>query len=257
MPDSSRSGGPAGGPAEARAAVRTATIWAVLEAELARAGQAPLAVLDVGGGTGGFAVPLAERGHTVTVVDPSPNSLAALERRAADSGVSDRVRAVQGDMAGLPDLVEPGSCHLVLCHSVLEVVDDPAAALAGVHAVLRQGGATSLLAANRMAAVLGRALAGRPEEARRVLTDPSGRSGPSDGLARRFSLPGLRDLAVDAGLEVEAVHGVRVFADHVPAAAMETDPSAAASYAALEGLACEVPELVAVASQIHLLARRV
>jgi S-adenosylmethionine-dependent methyltransferase len=257
VPDSSRTGGHSGSPAEARSAVRTATIWAVLETELARAGETPFEVLDVGGGTGGFAVPLAERGHAVTVVDPSPDSLAALERRAAESGVSERVRAVQGDVAGLAEVVQPDSCDLVLCHSVLEVVDDPAAALGAAAAVLRRGGAASLLAANRMAAVLGRALAGRPEEARRVLADADGRSGPADGLLRRFDLPGLRALATGAGLEVEAVHGVRVFADHVPAAAMETDPAAAAAYAALEGLACEVPELVAVASQLHLLARRV
>ncbi|MEP6631965.1 MAG: methyltransferase domain-containing protein, partial [Lapillicoccus sp.] len=57
----------------------------------------PLRVLDLGGGTGGLAVPLAELGHDVTVVDPSPNALAALQQRAADSGVADRVHGRQGD----------------------------------------------------------------------------------------------------------------------------------------------------------------
>ena len=38
---------------------RTAVIWSVLRAELDRRGDAELTVLDVGGGTGGFAVPLA------------------------------------------------------------------------------------------------------------------------------------------------------------------------------------------------------
>ena len=70
--------------------------------------------LDVGGGTGGFAVPLAELGHRVTVVDPSPDALAALQRRAAEAGVADRVRAVQGDAAGLargrPSPAAPTSC---------------------------------------------------------------------------------------------------------------------------------------------------
>ena len=47
-------------------------------------------VLDIGGGTGGFAVRVAELGHRVTVVDPSPDALAALDRRAAESGVADR-----------------------------------------------------------------------------------------------------------------------------------------------------------------------
>jgi hypothetical protein len=67
---------------------------------------------------------------------------------------------------------------------VLEVVDDPAEALTGVAAVLRGGGRLSLLAANRDAAVLARALAGHPDEAAHALTDPSGRFGPTDGMHR-------------------------------------------------------------------------
>ncbi|PWU61944.1 SAM-dependent methyltransferase, partial [Micromonospora globispora] len=63
---------------------RTAVIWAVLRDELARRTGERLTVLDIGGGTGGFAVPLAEAGHWVTVVDASPDALAALTRRAAD-----------------------------------------------------------------------------------------------------------------------------------------------------------------------------
>src|SRR5438270_11116550 len=116
--------------ARPRTTVRTAVVWDVLREALARidAGDEPLRVVDAGGGTGGFAVPLAELGHHVTVVDPSPDSLAALERRAAESGTSAAVQAVQGDVAGLGDVVAAGSVDLLLCHSVLEVVDDPAAA---------------------------------------------------------------------------------------------------------------------------------
>ena len=56
------------------------------------------------------------RAH-VTVVDASPDALAALTRRAADAGVAERVRAVQGDGDALADLVAPGSADLVLCHA--------------------------------------------------------------------------------------------------------------------------------------------
>src|SRR6266542_3598380 len=62
----------AGGP-------RTAVVWMVLRRELAAAGR-PLTVVDVGGGTGGFAVPIARAGHHVTVVDASPEAAAVLAR---------------------------------------------------------------------------------------------------------------------------------------------------------------------------------
>src|SRR6266705_408777 len=93
---------------------RTAVVWTALRAEIDRG--VSLVVLDVGGGTGGFAVPLAEAGHRVTVVDASPDALAALTRRAAEAGVADRISARQGDGDRLAELVAPGSVDLILCH---------------------------------------------------------------------------------------------------------------------------------------------
>src|SRR2546423_1492368 len=122
---------PAPSPAGRRAQARTAVLWAGLRPLVDAEG--PRDVLDVGGGTGGFAVPIAELGHRVTVVDPSPDALAALERRAAEAGVpKEALRAVQGDLAGLLEQVEAGSVDLVLCHGVLEMADDPAVGLAAI-----------------------------------------------------------------------------------------------------------------------------
>ena len=134
-------------------------------------------VLDIGGGTGGFAVPLAELGYSVTVVDPSPDALAALERRAAETGTAGLVRGIQGDANDVVELLGTDSVDAVVCHSVLEVVDDPADALAAMAAVLRPGGIASMLAANRVAAVVARVAAGRLAEARQLLADPHGSAG--------------------------------------------------------------------------------
>ena len=103
--------------------VRTAVVWDVLSSALtermAQTGNDRLDVVDAGGGTGGFAVPLAGQGHRVTVVDPSPDALAALERRAAEARLEGRVKAVQGDAADLYHLLGPESADVVLCHGVL------------------------------------------------------------------------------------------------------------------------------------------
>ena len=233
--------------------VRTAVVWEVLSAVLAEAGRS-LVVVDAGGGTGGFAVPLAEAGHQVTVVDPSPDSLAALERRAAERGLS--VAALQGDLTDLPALVAQGSADLVLCHSVLEVVDDPAAALASAAGVLAPGGRLSLLVANRDAAVLARALAGRPEEAAHALTDPHGRWGAADGTARRWTPATVSALVTAAGLAVEQLHGVRTVSDLVPSAVLDTEPGAAAALLALERALSDRPPFRDLATQLHVLARK-
>jgi SAM-dependent methyltransferase len=242
-------------PATRRAQARTAVLWAALRAVLDADG--PRDVLDVGGGTGGFAVPIAELGHRVTVVDPSPDALAALERRAAEAGVpKEALRAIQGDLGGLLEQVEPASVDLVLCHGVLEMADDPAVGLNAVAEVLRPGGVVSVLAANRAAAVVARALGGHFAEARRALTDPTGRFGAQDPLAARFSEDELARLVQAAGLTVETVHGVRVFTDLVPGALVDAEPHGAADLAALEAAVADRPEFRAVAGRLHLVARK-
>src|SRR5256885_15116774 len=147
-------------------------------------------VIEVGGGPVGFAVRLAEAGPRVTVVEASPDPLGALPRRAAEAGVAGRITAVQGDGDRLAELVPPGCADLILCHSLLEVVDDPAEVVAALAATLKPGGAASVLVANPAAAVLSRAMGGHLAAAAAALADPEGRTGPPDKLPRRFDAEG-------------------------------------------------------------------
>lgn len=233
---------------------------AVLEAEVARAaaarpGSVPR-VLDVGGGSGAWAVKLARRGCAVTVVDSSPNALAALHRRARDAGVHDLVTPLQGDVDALADVAPPGGADLVLGHGILEFVDDADRAVAALAAAAVPGGAVSLLVAGRHAAVLGRALAGRLAEVRALLTDPQGRSGPDDPLRRRLDVPGLLALLAAAGLEPETVQGDGVLDALVPGSVRDGGPATARTLAELEQFAATDPALRAVAARLHALARR-
>jgi SAM-dependent methyltransferase len=210
-------------------------------------------VLDVGGGTGGFAVPLATAGHRVTVVDASPDALAALTRRAAEAGVADRVRAVQGDGDALAELVAPESADVVLCHSLLEVVDDPGTVVKALAASLRPGGVASVLVANRVAAVLSRAVSGHLDVASALLSDPDGSIGGRDTLCRRFDLHAVTELLASAGLVVEQTHGVRVVADLLPGAVLEGQTEALVAF---ELATSDRSPYRDIATQLHLFARR-
>ncbi|MET9556441.1 methyltransferase [Streptomyces sp. NPDC006645] len=247
-------------PSRPRSSLRTAVVWEVLKRALdtraAAVGTAGLDVLDTGGGTGNFAVPVARLGHRVTVVDPSPNALFALERRAAEAGVADRVNGVQGDIHGLFDVVERGGYDAVLCHGVLEYVDDPAEGVRNAVEALRPSGALSLLAAGLGGAVLARALAGHFTEARQALTDVAGRWGEGDPVPRRFTVELLTELVDKAGVDVGAVHGVRVFSDLVPGVLVDTQPGALEALLKLEAVAAELPSFHSVASQLHVLGEK-
>ena len=251
-------------------------LQAVAASLAADTGRGCLDIVDAGGGTGGFAVPLANLGHSVTVIDPSPDSLAAAQRRAAEQNVP--LRAVQGEAADLAALAGEQSADLVLCHSVLEYVDSPTAAMAAIAAVLRPGGAVSVLTASAVAAVIHRALAGRFDEARRLLTGigpgadgngaaPDGRRpagtgaaaggrGPAGPGPRRFTLAGVTSLIEQAGLRPGAALGVRVFADLVPRVVADADPGAEHALQGLEVAVSAHPAFHDFAAQFHVLGYR-
>ncbi len=239
-----------------RSAARTAVVWDALQGVLAAVpdasdGDKTASVIDIGGGTGGFAVRVAELGHRVTVIDPSPDALAALGRRADESDVADLVTGQQGDLASLFDLVPEGSADVVLCHGVLEIVDDPAAALRTIAAALRPGGTLSLLVGQRHAVVVARAMAGHFGQARALLDDPA-----AGGVTRRFTADEITSVLGDAGFEVSTVHAVRVFADLVPSSLVDLEPGAADALVELEQAVADRPEYLPLATQLHLIAVR-
>jgi SAM-dependent methyltransferase len=239
---------PAGSPPPS---IRTAVLWdtlaAALDAERSRVGR-PLDVVDVGGGTGRLATWIASAGHLVTVVDPSPDALAALDRRANEAGVT--VRGLQGDTDSLLGLVGAGGADVVCCHGVLELVDDADLALGSVAEILRPGGLLSVVAAQRSGAVLSRALAGQFAEGVKALED-SGIAAP-----RRFTRRRLEQTLSRAGFSVSTVQGLRIFVDHVSAAMVELQPGARDTLRELEAAVAGDPEFVGAANQLHILARR-
>lgn len=227
--------------------VSQALLAAILDDQLAswqaERGLDTVTVLDIGGGTGGLATHFAELGHTVTVIDPSADALASLQRRAAEAGVGSRLSGVQGDAADVIELVGPQSADVVVCHRVLEVVDQPIAALAAMAACLRPGGLFSLLVPGRRAAVLGHALNGQFVAATEALSDE-----------RRFDPERIVAMLDGVGLEVTAQHGIGAIADMVPEAAVETQASRA-QLAELEQRTCTDPAFRALAPQLHVAAR--
>ncbi len=93
-------------------------------------------VLDVGCGTGTFALLLAERGLEVTGVDPAG---ASLDVARAKPG-AERVRWIHGDATALPPLAVDLA---TMTANVAQAIVDPAdwdGTLRGVHDALRPGG---------------------------------------------------------------------------------------------------------------------
>lgn len=223
-------------------------VWQLLADEVALPRSTPPTVLDCGGGTGSFAVPLAAAGATVTVIDISADALATLQRRADEAGVAERVRAVQGDVESLADATPDQPFDIVLAHGILEVVDDVPATVAQMAGSLRPGGLLSVLVGNPVATVIAHALSGDLDAARdalRGLDDIDARSGPG----------AVRAACAAARLMVHEVHGAGVFADLIPGAALD-QPGAAEILGELETNASRRHPFIDIATRVHVLARR-
>jgi tRNA/tmRNA/rRNA uracil-C5-methylase (TrmA/RlmC/RlmD family) len=75
-------------------------------------------VLDVGGGAGRFALPLALRSRHVTVVEPSPSMRESLCQIAAKAGIDNiTVVAKRWDEAEVPPADVVISAHVIYCEA--------------------------------------------------------------------------------------------------------------------------------------------
>ena len=182
--------------------------------QLPAASGEPLRVLDAGGGTGALGLRLAERGHALTLLDPSAAMLAIARAKAAHAGVAGRCRFLQATVEALPGAPEGERFDVILCHNVLEYVADAAAVVRGLRATLRPGGLLSLVAMNSYALPLRSLLQrGEPEEALTALGQHefTNRFGIT---ARTFEPAALVALVRDASLTLAAWYGLRMFYDY-------------------------------------------
>lgn len=109
----------------------------------------PLHILDVAGGNGLDSIPLAAAGHHITLIDFSEEMLAEARRNAETSGVVEHMTLHHADFRKLPALFPQPTFDVVLCHNLLQYVDDAGEMLRKISHALKPGGLLSVMASNR------------------------------------------------------------------------------------------------------------
>lgn len=215
-----------------------------------------LRALDLGCGTGAIAVRLARLGLHVTLLDSSLPMLDFAKRAAREAGVTERIALKHGDAAQVADLFPARSFDVILCHNILEYVDDPGAVLRGAARALRDPSAIlSVIVRNQAGEVLKAAIqAGDLAAAEHNLTAEWGHESLYGSSVRLFTSDGLQAMLKAASLAVSAERGVRVIADYLPSRV-----SRSAEYDRIFELERKLgrrPEFAAVARYKHCLAHR-
>ena len=119
--------------------------WSWLEENLK--GSKPLRILDAGGGTGRWAIPLAEQGHSVIILDISEKMLRIAENKARQLQLAHLIKTKVGNMeeTQFPDEY----FDFILCEGdAFGLTTNPAKAIHEFSRVLKPLGKLSLTIAN-------------------------------------------------------------------------------------------------------------
>ena len=179
--------------------------------------QKSLSALDIGCGTGATAVRLAGLGMHVTLLDSSPAMLEMARRTAREAGVAEKIVLQDGDASRLMNSFPDASFDVILCHNVLEYLDDPIPVLRGAARALRNSSAIlSVLVRNRAGEVLKAAIqSGDLAGAENNLTAEWGQESLYGGRVRLFTPDSMQAMMQAAALAITAETGVRIVADYL------------------------------------------
>jgi len=229
--------------------------FANLQDFLPQATRSLLAV-DLGCGSGAIAVRLARLGLHVTLLDASVPMLDFAKRAAREAGVTERIALKHGDAAQFANLFPAESFDVILCHNILEYVDDPCSVLRCAARVLRDSSSIiSVLVRNQAGEVLKAAIQdGDLAATEHNLTAEWGHESLYGGRVRLFTAESLQAMLVKSSLTATAERGVRVLSDYLPQKISRDDEYE--RILEVERILGRRPEFAAVARYTHCLAHR-
>jgi S-adenosylmethionine-dependent methyltransferase len=109
----------------------------------------PLHILDVGGGNGIDAIAFAKQGHTVTLLDQAAEMLADAQHCAEIENLTETITFCCADLTEIPTLFPEPVFDVLLCHNVIQYVEDPVSMLQAIVSALKPHGIVSLIGGNR------------------------------------------------------------------------------------------------------------
>jgi S-adenosylmethionine-dependent methyltransferase len=176
----------------------------------------PWKVLDAAGGNGINTQWLARQGHSVTLLDSDPAMLRQAEQELEKVGLLHQCQLVEGTLEKAPDLVPARDFDLVLCHHVIEYLQNPNDLFTAMHRVSREGGELSLITLNPVSETI-RAMVFRrdPKLARSKLVE-QGFDAKWFGKATLYSYEQILGWGEQAGWQAIDFRAIRVLADYIP-----------------------------------------
>jgi S-adenosylmethionine-dependent methyltransferase len=196
--------------------IRLAVLWKDLQPvlkNLQKIRSTPLRILDVGGGLSQLAIRLAQQGHEVTVNDISPVMLEKAREAARELTLEDKIKWLCGPYQNLANDFQGQTFDLILCHALLEWLQQPELLLPALEPLISKGGYLSLCFYNPAAKIYRNLIRGNFNWVKNedCYTSDEGSLTPN----KACSIDEVRAWLAQANLHIESESGLRVFHDYV------------------------------------------
>lgn len=172
------------------------------------------AILDAGGGQGQFSLQLAQAGHRIVICDISAEMLKLAQERVDQLGLADRVQLIHCALQDLPQHLpaDQPQFDFVICHAVMEWMQEPQSLLPCLLSYLKPQGYLSLTFYNIHSLIYKNLL--RTNFKKIINKDYGGSAGsltPINPLDPQQVLDWIGDLQ----LQLLSHSGIRVFHDYI------------------------------------------
>ena len=178
----------------------------------------PMTILDAGGGQGHMSRWFAGAGHQLDLFDASKEMLAKADLLNKDAGLSNNIELHHSTIEQFCQS-RKDQYQMLLCHAVLEWLEDPFTLLNNLLDHLSPGGTLSLMFYNQHSLVLRNALRGNLRKVKRADWRGDGQGlTPYQPIAPDHIYAELSA----AGLTINQLSGIRCFYDYLPVKVRQT-----------------------------------
>jgi SAM-dependent methyltransferase len=247
------------GPARFQVALKRELIWRLIQPHLPKDRATP--VLDLGGGTGVWAIRLAQEGFSVILSDISPGLLARAREKIQAAGLSRLVQIEEADICNLSRHAEARLPLVLALGDPLSYCDDATKALREIRRVTTPGGFLIGEVEKRYRGALSPRRAATWPDARRILEEGIARWPEPENPApiREFSPSEIEELLKQSGWQLERLYPADLLASLVAEPILQDALSAPEHFA--EALTLEErlradPALLGSGSEIQFVAIR-
>jgi S-adenosylmethionine-dependent methyltransferase len=209
---------------------------------LRHVGQSRLKILDAGGGNGYGCIPFAQDGCRVLVADYSQAMLTDGQRLMSQLGLDKSVSFILTRVEDLSSVIHDQEFDVVMCHNVLQYVEDIPVVLRSILRPLKSQGTVSIICMNRYSIAYHQAFLRDDLQAAKAAIGATKTNTILGSAARALAVEEVVRLLEGQGCVIQADYGVRCMIDYWGDNERKAEPHTLAQLEELElALSAEYP----------------